>query len=228
MSARRQSTAERRDTPGRISAEEIVDCALEVADSEGLSALTIRRVADDLGVGAMTLYTYFPNKEKILDGLADRVLGHLAVPSADKVNPIQVVRALAHAFFDLFRDHPSILALFSTRTTHSFDALRGGMEAPLKLLEDSGFTGQSAVQIYGVVVSYALGFAAYQAPRPWGHPHRADAAELRRQREHTYAAMPSAEFPTVTNLARPLTMLPSDEQFDFGLECILAGLSNNQ
>jgi AcrR family transcriptional regulator len=225
MSRQRDLSGTKAGAVQRVTVGEIADRALVIADTEGLTALTIRRLADELNVGAMTLYTYFRNKDEILDSIADRALGRLVVPSVGTVSPIEAVQALAHAFFELFREHPCIVALFSTRTTNSLYALKGAMEAPLKLLEDSGFSGECAVQIYGTIVSYSLGFAAYQAPRPWGHPHREDAAELRRQRKNAYGALPSGDFPTITKLSGALTGLPSDEQFEFGLDRILEGLA---
>lgn len=87
----------------------------------------------------------------------------------------------------MMREHPSVVRLFSSRVTDSPTALRGAMEAVLQRLIDSGIPGPAAVRCYGFLITYAIGFAAYQAPRQWGRLSGEDGTEARRQRSHFYA-----------------------------------------
>ncbi|MEU5553610.1 MULTISPECIES: TetR/AcrR family transcriptional regulator [unclassified Micromonospora] len=207
-----------------VTREHIIEAATRIADEESIEALTIRRLAADVGSGAMTLYSYFRNKEEILDAIADHVLGGFTLPPAEETEPRAVVQSLASAFLRMMREHPSIVRLFTTRVTTSPDSLRGAMEAVVGRLREVGFEGREAVQAYGLIVHYTLGFASYQAPRPWGKPDLPDVEELCRQRTHFYSALPLAEFPNLVSLAGDVTTLPSDEQFQFGLDCLLDGL----
>lgn len=223
MPATRTSRSSRRRNGRVVSRDQIIEAATRIADEESIEALTIRRLAADVGTGAMTLYSYFRNKEEILDAIADHVLGGFTLPPAEENEPRAVVRSLAFAFLRMMREHPSIVRLFTTRVTTSRESLRGAMEAVVGRLREAGFDGPSAVRAYGLIMHYTLGFASYQAPRPWGKSEHPDIDELRRQRTHFYAALPLAEFPHLVSLAGDVTTLPSDEQFEFGLECLIEG-----
>jgi AcrR family transcriptional regulator len=207
-----------------VNREQIIEAATRIADEESIDALTIRRLAAEVGIGAMTLYSYFRNKEEILDGIADDVLGGLALPGGGaESEPREAMRALAIALLTMMREHPSIVRLFTTRVTMSREAMRGALENALVYLQRSGLPGVTAVQAYGLVMHYTLGFASYQAPRSWGDPSHPEVEELRRQRVHFYSGLPLAEFPTMVSLADEMTSLPSDDQFMFGLDCLVDG-----
>lgn len=224
MPARTRRSASGSRNGRTVSREQIVAAATRIADEESIEALTIRRLAAEVGTGAMTLYSYFRNKEEILDAVADHVLGSFQVPSQEETEPAAVIRTLAGAFLQMMREHPSMVRLFTTRVTTSQESLRGAMELVVGRLREAGFDGQQAVHAYGLIMHYTLGFASYQAPRPWGNPSQPDVAELRRQRSHFYAALPLAWFPNLVSLAEEVTSLPSDEQFLFGLECLVEGM----
>jgi AcrR family transcriptional regulator len=205
-----------------LSADRIIEAALRISDAEGdIDRLTVRRLAADLGVGTMSLYSYFRSKDEILDGMADHVLGRMQLPPEPDAGPADALRTVGHAFLALMREHPSVMRLFSTRVTSSRVALRGAMEAALARLVDAGIPGQQAARCYGFLLTYAIGFASYQKPRPWGRGDRAASAEERRQRTHFYASLPIDEFPHVVELAGDIAGLPSDEQFDAGLEAYI-------
>jgi AcrR family transcriptional regulator len=215
-----ESKRSRRETA--LSADRIIEAALRISDAEGdIDRLTVRRLAADLGVGTMSLYGYFRSKDEILDGMADHVLGRMQLPPGPDAGPAEALRTVGHAFLALMREHPSVMRLFATRVTSGRAALRGAMEAVLARLVDAGIPGPQAARCYGFLLTYAIGFASYQKPRPWGRSDRATSAEERRQRTHFYAALPIDEFPHVVELAGDISDLPSDEQFDAGLEAYI-------
>ncbi|NYE47148.1 AcrR family transcriptional regulator [Spinactinospora alkalitolerans] len=201
----------------------IIDAALRLSDAEtGLERLTVRRLAAELGVGTMTLYGYFRSKEEILDSIADHVLGEMRLPEADDDDPATALRTVGWAFLNMMREHPSVVQLFATRVTQSPESMRGAMEGVLERLVSSGIPGTLAVRCYSFLISYAMGFAAYQAPRTWARTDTENRAELRRQRQHFYSALSKEDFPQLVELAPHLVDLPSDEQFSFGLEALIA------
>jgi len=218
--ARQQRRSARSDTA--LTPERIIEAALRICDAEGdLDRLTVRRLAGDLEVGTMTLYSYFRSKEEILDAVADHVLGRMELPPAPDAGPAEALRTVGHAFLAMMREHPSVVRLLATRVTDSRTALRGAMEAVLRRMVDAGIPATQAVHCYGFLITYAMGFATYQAPRPYGRGTDAASAEERRQRMHFYAALPLEDFPLVVELAGDLSGLPSDEQFDRGLEAFI-------
>ncbi|WP_326698525.1 TetR/AcrR family transcriptional regulator [Streptomyces sp. NBC_01754] len=215
--ARQQKRSRRGDDP--LTPERIIEAALRISDTEAdLDRLTVRRLATELGVGTMTLYSYFRSKEEILDGMADHVLGRMRLPAEPDAGPAEALRTVGHAFLAMMREHPSVVRLFSTRVTDSPPALRGAMEAVLRRLVDAGIPGPLAVHCYGFLITYAIGFASYQTPRQWGRLPADEGAEQRRQRSHFYAGLPIEEFPLVVELADEVAELASDAQFAAGLE----------
>ncbi|MGI5229733.1 TetR/AcrR family transcriptional regulator [Actinoallomurus sp. CA-142502] len=207
-----------------LSLESIVEISLRIADAEGLEELTIRRIAAELGVGAMTLYGYVRSKDEILDAMADHVLGGLRIPEADPADPAAVLRAAATGFLGMMRRHPSIVQLMTSRVTMSIHSMEGGLEGVLARFLEAGLTPELAVRCYSFLITYALGFAGYQHPRPWGHTDRPDNAELRRQRTHFYASLPAEKFPSIVAIADDLVALPADDQFDFAVECFITSV----
>ncbi|GAA2404579.1 TetR/AcrR family transcriptional regulator [Actinomadura vinacea] len=207
-----------------VSLDAIVQAALKIADTEGLDELTIRRIASELGVGAMTLYGYVRSKDEILDAMADHVLGEVRFPDADSADPAAVLRAAATGFLNMMREHPSIVQLMTSRVTISMHSMEGGMEAVIARFLEAGLPPELAVRCYSFLITYALGFAGYQHPRPWGRADRPDGAELRRQRKHYYASLPATKFPSVVAIAEDLVDLPADSQFDFGIDCFIASV----
>ena len=211
---------------GKLSRDLVLQVAIRIGDEDSLSALTMRRLASELGVGTMTLYSYFRNKDELLDGIADSILGSLALPALSGHDIQSGVRLIGHALRDMMRVHPSVIRLFGSRTTRSERAMRGSYELVLEALIDLGFDETLAVRAYGILLAYALGFSSYELPRPWGrNPNEIEGAgELRRQRRHFYEGLPKADFPAMVSLADVLVTLPSDQQFDWGLDAIIVGI----
>ncbi|ROO87102.1 TetR family transcriptional regulator [Actinocorallia herbida] len=208
-----------------VSLERIVEAALKIADEVGLDDLTIRNIASELGVGPMTLYGYVRSKDEILDAMADHVLGGITMPEADPADPGAVLRAAATGFLAMMRRHPSIVQLMTSRVTMSMHSMEGGLEGVLARFLEAGIPPRTAVGCYSFLITYSLGFAGYQHPRPWGHTGGdGEVEELRRQRRHFYASLPAAKFPSVVSIADELVDLPADAQFHFGVECFIASV----
>ena len=215
MAARRRQKAE------TVDPEALVRAALEIADSEGLGVLTIRRLAARVDMAPMTLYGYFENKDALLDAMADHVLGGLDISAIPTEDCSEATYQLGMAFFDTMHDHPSVAQLLATRSTTSDQAVAAAFEGPLNLLSRIGYDETEAVRIYGLLFTYALGFSSYQLPRPWGGDD-----ERRRQRELLYRALPMDRFPAMVHLSETLATLPSREQFLWGLGILVSGLSH--
>jgi AcrR family transcriptional regulator len=208
-----------------VSRETILACAIEIGDSRGIEDLTLRLLAEELGIGTMTIYSYFQGKDQILDAMADELLGKLEVPVDAGADLSAVIRAIARAYRALFARHPSALRLLATRGSSGEQEegnAVGGLDTSLAALRQAGLPIGQAVQVMGVVVHYVLGFSLYQRARPWGWPD-AD-AELLRIRSRRYEAFNANAFPHVVEAAEDLAKLPTDEQLEIGLDALCLGL----
>lgn len=217
----------REPQPGQpLTQSRVLHVAIRIGDEESLDTLTMRRLAGELGVGTMTLYSYFRNKNELLDGMADEILGSLVLPAMEGFEPAEALAVVARSLRGMMRAHPSVVRLFSSRTTRSQRAMRGSYEQVLQALVNIGMAPDDAVHAYGLLLVYALGFAAYEQPRPWGrNPQELSGAEeLQRQRGLFYQALPKDQFPVMVSLSDKLVTLPSDEQFEWGLSALIDGL----
>jgi len=212
------------DKRAKLSEEDIVAAALEMADSSDLETLTVRSLASRLNVGAMTLYGYFRSKELLLDAVADHVMSTIETPDVPGESPEQAIRAVAQDFLDLMTEHPSVVALLATRTTRSPQALHAAMESVLRRLVNAGIPAPVAIQCYGFLIQHAIGYTTYRAPRPWGGPPSPELDELRRQQQHFYAGLPARDFPLVVEWAEDLVRLPARETYDFAVECLVTSV----
>ena len=210
---------------GVVTTEQIVKAAVRICDERGLEFLTIRRLSEDLDIGAMTLYNYFRSKDEILDGIADHVLGNLQIPPMADPTPAGMARNVADAIFAMMREHPSMVHLLSSRTTMSERSLEVAMDHVIGVLREAGFSDEGSVRAYALIMTYCLGFASYQMPRDWGPDNMEGVEELRRRKRYFYASLPLPECSNLVELSAMVTTMPSDDQFSFGLDCLIGGLT---
>src|SRR5918997_605933 len=124
---------------GALTPRAVIEGALALADTEGLGAVTIRRLAKELGVTPMALYWHFRSKGELLEGMAASVFEEID-PSVDATATWQEqLRALLDSMLDVLRAHPSAAVLLSTRTVSSEGSLRA-TEVALDILRRGGFS----------------------------------------------------------------------------------------
>lgn len=143
-----------RDT---LSREKVLDAALRLADLHGLGALSMRKLAAELGVEAMSLYNHVANKADLLDGVAGRVFEGIALP--DPGLPWEErVRALAGGAFAAFAAHPEVVRALAADQANprSLGALRF-IDALLAALLDSGADERAAVRRYRSLLGLLFG-----------------------------------------------------------------------
>lgn len=130
---------------GKLSRESIVTGAIAQADSEGLDAVTIRRLAQDYGVTPMALYWHFRDKDQLLDGIAERLFAEVRLPALSDEPWHAQLRAALEAFLAAMRPHPSVAELTLTRIFASDPGLVLA-DRVLGLLRSAGFSAQEAAQ----------------------------------------------------------------------------------
>ncbi|WP_307849582.1 TetR/AcrR family transcriptional regulator [Qaidamihabitans albus] len=105
----------RRGPKPRLTVDGIAAQAIAIADAEGLSALSMRRVAAELGVTAMSLYSYVPGKAELVDVMADRVFGELAAAGDEPEGWRAGLELVARRSWDLYLRHPWLLQVATSR-----------------------------------------------------------------------------------------------------------------
>lgn len=205
-----------------LSREVVADRALAIADAEGIEAVTIRRLATELGVTPMALYWHFRTKEDLLAGLADRVLDALRLPerSGDWAADI---RAAMHALVTAMRPHPQVAHLVPHRVMQHPTGL-AVTELALQTLSDAGFSPLQAGQLAMQAMRAVVGMVTSEPVDDSGMSADERDAELRRKRAYL-ASLPPDRFPALVRHADAMTYCPDvDEFFDLGLDLYVAGV----
>src|SRR5262245_38417780 len=172
----------------------------------------MRRVGDELGVEAMSLYNHVANKAAILDGIFEIVLAEL--PIAKRPAPWQAaVRQRARALRAVLRAHPNTLPIFATRPAVTPASL-AHVEEVLDILRTGGFSADDALSAVQVLLAFIVGHtvSAY-APR---HPDE--------ESDVPYHRLSEAQFPRVREVAGLLDAHDVEREFELGLDAMLAGL----
>ncbi|PTL81770.1 TetR/AcrR family transcriptional regulator [Vitiosangium sp. GDMCC 1.1324] len=198
----------------------IFETALRLVDTEGLESLTMRRLATELGVGATTLYGYVSDKEELLEGLAEFILREQ--PSVkDTGDWVAPLRTWFMALRRTLRAHPGMAHLFVLHVVSSRPFMLH-LETHLEVLRMAGISGQEAVRLWVTLLTHTLGFVLYEAPRV--HELATLGEEGRTERLARWMSLPPERFSLTLSAVPHLMSSASDEQFEFGLDCLLDGI----
>ena len=207
----------------RLSRETVAGAAIALVDAEGLDALTVRRLATDLGVTPMALYWHFKDKDALLDGVAEQLLAEVSLPPADDTAwHVQLCAALEALLVGLAA-HPDVADLVKTRILHS-DAGREIAERILRLLRDGGCSPEQASQLGMYALLFMTSLVAEQPGLAVGSPDEEREQEVR-AKWATLQALPPKRFATIIESAATLTDCAASEQWlGFGLDTLMAGI----
>jgi len=140
-----------------VTRERVLQAALGLADEGGVDAVSMRKVADVLGVKAMSLYNHVANKDEVLDGMVDATYGEIAAPTPD-ANWQAQVREIAISAHEVFLRHPWAAGLqMSVKPGPA--RLRYG-DRLLGCFRDAGFSKQLTYHGYHIIESYILGYTS--------------------------------------------------------------------
>lgn len=146
-----------RGRKARLVLADVVAAAVQIADRDGLEALSMRRVAGDLGVGAMSLYTYVPGRAELVDLMVDRVFGELEL-SEGGLGWREELRLYAREYWQLYRGHPWLLQLNMWRGPLAPQVL-DAQEAGLRALAGTGLSAPEVVRTLALVDTFVQGTA---------------------------------------------------------------------
>jgi AcrR family transcriptional regulator len=200
-----------------LTHDAIVAAATELLEEHGIAAVTMRRVAERLGVGTMTLYGYFGDKDALLDAIIDAAGVELG-PPAPEGDWRSSLRTLMLALHAQLVEHPFLVELRLRRPIVSAQAMRW-TEAALAILERAGLSPGQAMQAFRPLFIYTFGHAAF-TPREDGRgvANRAGASVL---------TLPPEEYPLVMAAAQELRqVLVGQEPYEVGLDLLLDGIES--
>jgi AcrR family transcriptional regulator len=203
-----------------LSKERVLVAGVALADESGIGALTMRRLADRLGVEPMSLYHHVANKSEILDGMVDLVFREIELPAAEGNWKVELRRRSVSAR-DALRRHPWAIGRMESRSTPGPATLRHH-DAVIGCLRASGFTVELTAHAFSAIDSYLYGFAMQELNLPFHTPE--ETAEMAVAfLEH----FPAGEFPHLAELTVKHVLVPGydyGDEFEFGLDLLLDGL----
>ena len=201
-----------------LSKERVLNAAIALADAGGIEALSMRRLARELGVEAMSLYNHVANKDAILDGIIDLVVGEIDLPS-DETDWKRAMRRSAISARDVFLRHPWACNLWMSRQAGGPARLRHG-DWMLRRLREAGFSTDLIYHAFHILESHTLGFTVQQLNFPYKEEELASLATTFLQQ------LPGDEYPDlVEHVRQHLEPRHGDEGgFELGLDLILDGL----
>ncbi|MGH3137098.1 MAG: TetR/AcrR family transcriptional regulator [Gaiellaceae bacterium] len=207
-----------------LSRELIVDAALRLLDRDGAAGFSMRRLAEELGVGAGAVYWHVANKEQLLQLVFDRVIGQLPMPEPDPERWRERIKTAARDERDMMRRHPGIAQLSFGRIPVGPNAVRY-MEWHLSILRSGGLSNRVAA-LAGDLIYLYIGAFSYEECLGIALPtgDGATVHDFIGQLRDYFASLPADGFPNISELAVELTSGGPDVRFDFGLDVLLDGL----
>jgi AcrR family transcriptional regulator len=202
---------------GTLSRDLIVRTAVRLIERDGINAVSMRRLATELGTGAMSLYNHVPNKAALLNAVAEHILAELDFTADPTLDWKAAARSMARSFRDVAYRYPRSVMVVVSRQLNSPTGLRP-VEHALATARAAGFHGRDAVRVMRAVVNYVLGCLVHEASQTearW-------AAEL--QPMVTEAELTSAGLVNVAELLPALAEHDSEADFEFGLELLISAL----
>ncbi|WP_158558287.1 TetR/AcrR family transcriptional regulator [Spongiactinospora gelatinilytica] len=227
--AERARPAAEKPGRGQPSRAQIVRAAIEILDTEGLDALSMRRLGAKLGMGATSIYWYVANKTDLLDLAIDEAFGEIAVPVGGGIDWREATAVFAHSLRRALMRHPWLARLLGGRPNIGPNALRMS-DRMATIFDDAGLDHEDIDFTVTTVIAYVIGISGADATwrdtvntsgltyDEWTEQHepalRAGMADLPRLR----AIYEKRRLPPDTGSAL-------EARFDFGLRCVLDGIA---
>jgi AcrR family transcriptional regulator len=204
-----------------LNLERTLQVALVIADDEGLDALTMRRVAGELGVEAASLYHHVKGKSQILDGLVEVVATEIEAPGPSTDWRTAMTQRARNTRAGL-RRHPWAVSLMASRTSPG-PATLGLLEGGIRCFREGGFSVRQAAHAISVVDSFVHGFVLQEVNLPFR-----DESELAAMTGAIMETFPASEFPYLFEMTVQYVLQPGYDygnEFDSGLKVVLDGIA---
>ena len=214
-----------RPTPSRgpkpaLSPTQIARVAIQIADVDGLESVTMKRVAQEVGVTTMALYRYFPGKVDLISLMIDSA-GEPTPPFRKSSSPWHKrLKLWAHSCLRIYQEHPGFLEATSARHSLMGPNELSLMEAALKMLAESGLSPKERHHAFLAIIGHVRGYATF---KEIGKHIASDQQWIQDLLHHLRTE--ADRFPESLKVLGSGTFTEtSDVAFDFGLDCILTGI----
>ena len=157
-----------------VTPERAFTAAVAMADAEGIGAVTMRRLAQELGVEAMSLYHHVPNKDAILDGMVDLVFAEVELPKDDGTKWTDAMRQRAVSARAALKRHPWAISIMDSRSSPGAATLRHH-DAVIGACRRAGFSVAMAAHAFSMLDSYIYGFVLQEVNLPFDDTSDLDA-----------------------------------------------------
>jgi TetR/AcrR family transcriptional regulator, tetracycline repressor protein len=214
----------RRSKRRPLDRDRVVRAALELLDEVGLEGLSMRRLADRLGVQAASVYWHVRDKEELLDLVFDRVIGEIEVPEPNPSRWREQLAEVAHKTRRVTNSHRDIAWVQLGRFPIGPNALTFS-EGMLAILRAGGLSDRTSAYAGQLIPLYVSAFALEEGlglRSPGGD--EASPEDVLDMIRGYFASLPVERFPNLVALAADITGGDPDERFEFGLELLLDGL----
>ncbi|MFD0004339.1 TetR/AcrR family transcriptional regulator [Streptomyces sp. NPDC127178] len=208
-----------RGRPARLDPVRTVETALDLLDQSGLEALTMRRLADAMGVQAGALYRYFATKQDLLTAMAERMLAGLAESGGEATDGdwSEQLAALAHAMRAALLAHRDGARVFAGTHSTGANTLRFA-DRLVGVLRDAGFTDEEAARSLFAVVNFTVGHTLEEQAALQPESGAPAAPEV------LHAAVTAGSYPHLSATLPTLTSTDFAPHFEFGLGLVTEGL----
>jgi AcrR family transcriptional regulator len=203
-----------------LSRQRALSAAVALADREGLGSLTMRRLARELDVEAMSLYHHLANKDVILDGMVEMVFGEIELPSQDTDWKV-AMRRRGTSVRSVLTRHPWAISIMESRTSPG-PATLGHLDAMIGCCRRAGFSVPMAAHAVSLIDSYIYGFVLQEVNLPFD-----DTSELEEVVEEILPDLSPEHYPHLLELTTDHVLQAGysyGNEFDYGLGLILDGL----
>jgi AcrR family transcriptional regulator len=140
-----------------LTREQLFERALAIVDAYGLEALTMRRLASDVGVEAASLYHHVPNKDALLTGALIRMRSEMRIPDPIPTDWMDLIEAIFAEYRRVLAAHPNLMPLAGRRVESDPDS-------GLLFLVQQGFSDNDAVELWQSVIAFTIGFSMLSSP----------------------------------------------------------------
>ena len=205
-----------------LTKERVLQAAVDLADRDGLGALTMRRLGAELGVEAMSLYKHVANKEEILDRIVELVVGEIEIPN-EGADWKEAMRRRAISARAVLSRHSWAIGLLETRGATGHTAVRY-LDAILGNLRSAGFSIENAAHAFWLLDSFVYGHVIQETSLPFG-----TSKEMIESRGSIREQITTDEYPHVAEIGEHALRsgYSVDREFEFGLELILDALGEH-
>jgi AcrR family transcriptional regulator len=206
-----------------LTRDAIVDAALRVLDAEGLDAVTMRRVAQELDTGGASLYAHVDGKDDLIELVRDQVIGEVRIPEPDPENWQEQVKECVREMRRVMVAHRDIARASLANIPLGPNAL-AVMDRMLAVMRAPGLPDQLVAWAADLLGLYATAVAVEES----AYAARLTPEEMGRYFEELgqyIHSLPADRFPNFAALAGSMTTGAGDERFEFGLDVLVAGLA---